>query len=64
MHDDVKWKKNNRGVAKGDESNPGFMYKQGVLLYKDRLVIAEKSSWIPKLLEEFHSTPQARHLGF
>ncbi|WVZ05472.1 hypothetical protein V8G54_018818 [Vigna mungo] len=42
----------------------GYEYKQGVLYYKDRLVILEKSVWVNKLLEEAHSTPQGDHSGF
>lgn len=35
-----------------------------MLFFKDRLVVAETSSWIPKLMEEFHATPQGGHSGF
>jgi hypothetical protein len=43
---------------------PGFEYRQGVLLYGGRLVLASNSVLIPKLLQEFHSTPQGGHSGF
>jgi len=42
----------------------GFTYKHGVLWLGDRVVIAENSTWIPKLLEEYNQTPQGGHAGF
>lgn len=45
-------------------SRPGYMLKQGVLLYEGRLVVSSKSVMIPTLLAEFHSTPQGGHSGF
>jgi hypothetical protein len=45
-------------------SRPGFELKHGVLLYEGRLVLSNKSVMIPKMLEEFHTTPQWGHSGF
>jgi hypothetical protein len=45
-------------------SHPGFVFKQGVLLYEGRLVLSKKSVMIPTLLQEFHATPQGGHSGF
>lgn len=45
-------------------TKPGFTDKEGVLYYEDRLVISATSEWIPKLLQEFHATPQGGHSGF
>ncbi|WJX10635.1 hypothetical protein P8452_01329 [Trifolium repens] len=49
----------------GDASSgPGFEYRQGVLLYEGRLVLSRQSVLIPKMMEEFHTTPQGGHSGF
>ena len=45
-------------------SRPGYVYKQGVLLYDGRIVLSRHSAMIPTLLKEFHSTPQGGHSGF
>lgn len=41
-----------------------LFYREGVLLYKGRLVISAEFTWIPTLLKEYHSTPQGGHSGF
>lgn len=46
------------------ETKADFSYSDGVLFYKGRLVISAKSSWIPILLKEYHSTLQGGHSGF
>lgn len=51
-------------VQETPENNPGFVVKQGVLLYQGRLVISPQSPSIPWLLEEYHSTPSGGHSGF
>ncbi|CAJ2663964.1 unnamed protein product [Trifolium pratense] len=51
-------------LQKDTDSKPGYVYKNGVLLYEGRLVISAKSSMIPTLLSEFHTTPQGGHSGF
>jgi hypothetical protein len=45
-------------------SRPGYEFRQGVLLYEGRLVLSKESALIPKMLEEFHTTPQGGHSGF
>ena len=45
-------------------ARPGYVYKQGVLMYEGRLVISKQSTMIPILLKEFHSTPHGGHSGF
>lgn len=45
-------------------SRPGFSVKQAVLFYKGRLVLSADSACIPRLLEEFHSSPVGGHSGF
>jgi len=52
VHDSDKWKKIIPKLQRGTKAYLGFTYKQGVLLFKDILVIDEKSSWIPKLFED------------
>lgn len=66
VHTDEKLRKIIEEVKKGqgEKINAGFVYKQGVLYYKNRLVIPEKLAWIPKFLEEFHATPEGGHSGF
>jgi hypothetical protein len=59
-----KWQQVIRELQQGSEKYPGFAIKQEVLFYKERLVVWEKSSWIPTLLQEFHITPQRGHSGF
>jgi len=57
VHESSTWRK----VIEDLKQDQG---KHGVLFFKDRLVVAETSSWIPKLMEEFHATPQGGHSGF
>ncbi|XP_071724404.1 uncharacterized protein [Rutidosis leptorrhynchoides] len=44
-------------------SHQQFSLVQGRLFFKGRLVLSSSSSWIPKLLAEFHSTPISGHSG-
>ncbi|CAH9076522.1 unnamed protein product, partial [Cuscuta epithymum] len=39
-------------------SRVGFEIIDGKLFFKGRLVLAATSEWIPKLLHEFHDTPE------
>lgn len=41
-----------------------YEVKGGILLYKNRLVLQAKSSIIPMLLKDFHSSPTGGHPGF
>ena len=45
-------------------SRPGFKLQKGVLLYKDRLVLAAALEVIPDILAEFHSPLTGGHSGF
>lgn len=47
-----------------ETSRPGYEFRQGVLLYEGRLVLSKHSTLIPRMLEEFHTTPQGGHSGF
>jgi hypothetical protein len=53
-----------KDLQQDELSRPGYKMKQGVLLYEDRLVLSKNSELIPKMLEEFHITPQGGHSGF
>ena len=64
VHEDELWKKKIEALQHGQIDQGDFTYRHGILYYKDRLVISNKSNWIPKLIEEFHSTPQSGHSGF
>nr|KYP38490.1 Retrotransposable element Tf2 [Cajanus cajan] len=64
VHKDEKWKKVIADLQQAREAHPGFTYQHGILFFKNKMVIPAKSPWIPKLLDEFHSTPQGGHSGF
>lgn len=64
VHNDVVLLKIIEDVNKDPELRPSFIYHNGVLLYEGKLVISAQSLWIPKLLQEFHSTRQGGHSGF
>lgn len=51
-------------VKKDKNARKGFVYRDGVLFYEDRLVLSASSPWIPQLLKEFHATYQGGHSGF
>ncbi|RDY09944.1 hypothetical protein CR513_05611, partial [Mucuna pruriens] len=40
-----------------------YTLEQNQLRYKGRLVLPPNSVWIPKLLQEFHTTPTGGHFG-
>jgi hypothetical protein len=64
VRSDEKLQKIIADLQQDPNCRPGFEHKQGVLIYEGRLVIASNSALIPKLLQEFHSTPQGGHSGF
>nr|KYP56033.1 Transposon Ty3-I Gag-Pol polyprotein [Cajanus cajan] len=64
VHKDEKWKRVIADLQQAREAHPGFTYQHGILFFKNKMVIPAKSPWIPKLLDEFHSTPQGGHSGF
>lgn len=45
------------------DSHPHYTLEHDRLYYKGRLVLATSSSWIPKLLDEFHASPAGGHSG-
>jgi hypothetical protein len=53
-----------KDLQEDETSRPGYEWKQGVLLYEGRLVLSKHSALIPRMLEEFHTTPQGGHSGF
>ena len=64
VHESSTWRKVIEDLKQDQGKHIGFEYKQCVLFFKDKLVVAKTSSWIPKLMEEFHATPQGVHSGF
>jgi len=44
-------------------SHPQYTLEQDKLYYKGRLVLSTDSTWIPKLLQEFHTSPIGGHSG-
>ena len=53
-----------KALQQDPKAKPGYVYKQGVLMYNGRLVLSSQSQLIPVLLQEFHATPQGGHSGF
>ncbi|KAG6421198.1 hypothetical protein SASPL_117748 [Salvia splendens] len=47
----------------GRPAAPHYELVHGILFYKGRFVVPSNSSWIPKLLAEFHVTPSGGHAG-
>lgn len=41
----------------------GFELHGGMLFYKDRVVLVADSTWIPRLLHEFHDSLIGGHVG-
>lgn len=60
---DAELKKIMEDLKKDPESHHVFTLEHGRLHYKGRLVLSEKSVWIPKLLAEFHATSTGGHSG-
>lgn len=50
-------------IKKNPDSHPPFTMENERLHHKGRLVISTNSSWIPKLLVEFHLTQTGGHSG-
>ncbi|KAD5961580.1 hypothetical protein E3N88_13053 [Mikania micrantha] len=61
---DVNIQKIIQGCTLNPLKYPGFSLKQGILFYKDRLVIPSASKHIPVLLHEFHTTATGGHSGY
>lgn len=49
---------------KGGDPNNKFLVKQGMLIYKDRLVISKTSKLIPMFLHTYHDSVFGGHSGF
>lgn len=64
MQQDEHLQKTISELVEEEASRPGFTYHQGILLYEGRLVLSSKFVFIPKFLEEFHTTPQGGPSGF
>ncbi|CAJ2648236.1 unnamed protein product [Trifolium pratense] len=64
IQEDSKLQQIIKDLQKDVNSRPGYVYRQGVLLYEGRLVLSDKSSLIDQLLTEFHATPHGGHSGF
>lgn len=45
------------------DSHPQYTLENGRLHYRGRLVLAANSTWIPRLMQEFHSSPTGGHSG-
>lgn len=56
-------KKLKDNITSGTQSHVGFTVEQGVLFYKNRLVIPRTSKLISTLIGEFHTTPVGGHSG-
>lgn len=52
-----------RAIEKGAVTNMGYKFEEGMLFKNDRLVIPQRTSFIPTLLEQFHSYNIGRHEG-
>ena len=55
--------KNELGEREGEPSTK-FLIKQGMLMYKDRLVLSKTSKLIPMLLHTYHDSVFGGHSGF
>jgi len=45
------------------DSHRNYTLENGRLHYKGQMVLSTSSSWIPKLLCEYHTTPMGEHSG-
>jgi len=48
-------------LRRNPDSHGNHTLENGILHYKGRLVLSSSSSWILKLLQEYHATPMGRH---
>ncbi|CAI8587750.1 unnamed protein product [Vicia faba] len=58
---DEKIKKIWQDLSVDPTTHPEFSIQHGTLLYKGRLVMSSQSALIPRMLKEFHSSPQGGH---
>lgn len=52
-----------KGLETGSNEYAFYSLSNGRLLYKDHVVIPQKSAWVLKLIEEFHVTHMGGHSG-
>lgn len=50
-------------LRSNSEAHGNYTLKNGRLHYKGRMVLSASSSWIPRLLHEYHTTPMGGHSG-
>lgn len=60
IEEDEFLKKTKGDVTLGAVNHNGFSIQQGLLMYKDSLVIPRTSKMIPMIFEEFHGAMQRR----
>jgi len=48
-------------LRRNPKSHGNYTLENGKLHYKGRMVLSSSSSWIPKLLQEYHTTPMGGH---
>lgn len=63
IRSDLSLRKLKEDIEAGMVTHPGYTVINGLMLYKDRLVIPPTSSLIPKLLHEFHTSDVGGHQG-
>lgn len=63
VEEDAVLRKIVEDLKKDPNSHSSYTLEHGRLHYKGRLVLSEKSGWIPKLLAEFHATNTGGHSG-
>ena len=65
VNQDEKFKKIREELAeKGEEPSSKYSMKQGILMYKNRMVISKTSKLIPTILNTFHDSVFGGHSGF
>ncbi|XP_047160821.1 uncharacterized protein LOC124830981, partial [Vigna umbellata] len=50
-------------IKNDPDSHPAYTMENEMLHFKGRLVLSEKSGWIPKILAEFHDSTTGGHSG-
>ncbi|KAK7286582.1 hypothetical protein RJT34_21675 [Clitoria ternatea] len=63
VHNDGDLKKIRTALQQDPNSHQHYTLEHDRLHYKGRLVLSATSSWIPKLLHEFHTSPTGGHSG-
>lgn len=63
VEEDAELQKIKKDITRDPNKHPAYTMENGRLHYKGRMVLVAKSEWIPKLLDEFHTTPTGGHSG-